>query len=121
MVKLQRCIHEKFTPDKCGCENRHLTFNFHFLLPPFPPPPRDFPPESPNSWHSTLPRSSGSVSAGVVEDGVVTVGDAEVKLRKSKRKKKRSSMIFISEERERINTMDCKRVSELQWEADPEG
>uniref|UniRef100_A0A665TKM2 Dedicator of cytokinesis 2 n=1 Tax=Echeneis naucrates TaxID=173247 RepID=A0A665TKM2_ECHNA len=69
---------------------------------------RDLPPESPISWNSTLPRSSGSVS--IVEGGVVTVGDAEVKLRKSKKKKKRSSMIFITEERERMNTLDCKRV-----------
>lgn len=38
------------------------------------------------------------------------MGDAEVKLRKSKKKKKRSSMIFITEERERTNTLDCKRV-----------
>uniref|UniRef100_A0A665TXD0 Dedicator of cytokinesis 2 n=1 Tax=Echeneis naucrates TaxID=173247 RepID=A0A665TXD0_ECHNA len=68
----------------------------------------DLPPESPISWNSTLPRSSGSVS--IVEGGVVTVGDAEVKLRKSKKKKKRSSMIFITEERERMNTLDCKRV-----------
>lgn len=45
-----------------------------------------------------------------MEEVVVTVGDAEVKLRKSKKKKKRSSMIFISEERERTNTLDCKRV-----------
>lgn len=55
-----------------------------------------------------MQRSSGSVST--VEEGVVTVGDAEVKLRKSKKKKKRSSMIFITEERERTNTLDCKRV-----------
>lgn len=41
---------------------------------------------------------------------MITVGDAEVKLRKSKKKKKRSSMIFISEERERTSTLDCKRV-----------
>lgn len=40
----------------------------------------------------------------------MTVGDAEVRLRKSKKKKKRSSMIFISEERERTSTLDCKRV-----------
>jgi len=50
------------------------------------------------------------VSIGTVEEGVVTVGDAEVKLRKSKKKKKRSSMIFITEERERTSTLDCKRV-----------
>uniref|UniRef100_A0A3Q2TB99 Dedicator of cytokinesis 2 n=1 Tax=Fundulus heteroclitus TaxID=8078 RepID=A0A3Q2TB99_FUNHE len=67
-------------------------------------------PESPNSWSSTLPRSSGSVSVSIGEEGVVTVGDAEVKLRKSKKKKKRSSMIFITEERERTSTLDCKRV-----------
>lgn len=41
---------------------------------------------------------------------MVTVGDAEVRLRKSKKKKKRSSMIFITEERERTSTLDCKRV-----------
>lgn len=75
---------------------------FHLLLS------RDAPPESPVSWNATLPRSSGSVST--VEEGVVTVGDAEVKLRKSKKKKKRSSMIFITEERERTSTLDCKRV-----------
>lgn len=40
------------------------------------------------------------------------MGDAEVKLRKSKKKKKRSSMIFITEERDRTNTLDCKRVRE---------
>uniref|UniRef100_A0A3Q3W6H4 Uncharacterized protein n=1 Tax=Mola mola TaxID=94237 RepID=A0A3Q3W6H4_MOLML len=56
-------------------------------------------------------RSSGSVSTCTSEELVVTVGDAEVKLRKSKKKKKRSSMIFISEERERTSTLDCKRVS----------
>lgn len=44
------------------------------------------------------------------EDLVMTVGDAEVRLRKSKKKKKRSSMIFITEERERTSTLDCKRV-----------
>uniref|UniRef100_A0A8C2Z1P9 Dedicator of cytokinesis 2 n=1 Tax=Cyclopterus lumpus TaxID=8103 RepID=A0A8C2Z1P9_CYCLU len=62
--------------------------------------------ESPSSWSSTLPRSSGSMSASTV----VTVGDAEVKLRKSKKKKKRSSMIFITEERDRTSTLDSKRV-----------
>ncbi|XP_032411020.1 LOW QUALITY PROTEIN: dedicator of cytokinesis 2 [Xiphophorus hellerii] len=71
-------------------------------------------PESPNAWSSTLPRSSGSVSMSIGEEGVVTVGDAEVKLRKSKKKKKRSSMIFISEERERTSTLDCKRLSKKQ-------
>uniref|UniRef100_A0A671UIJ6 Dedicator of cytokinesis 2 n=1 Tax=Sparus aurata TaxID=8175 RepID=A0A671UIJ6_SPAAU len=70
--------------------------------------PRDLPPESPTSW--TLQRSSGSMSASTTEEVVVTVGDAEVKLRKSKKKKKRSSMIFITEERERTSTLDCKRV-----------
>lgn len=40
----------------------------------------------------------------------MTVGDAEVKMRKSKKKKKRSSMIFITEERERTSTLECKRV-----------
>uniref|UniRef100_A0A7N6B3Z0 Dedicator of cytokinesis 2 n=1 Tax=Anabas testudineus TaxID=64144 RepID=A0A7N6B3Z0_ANATE len=68
--------------------------------------------KSPVSWTSTtLPRSSGSVSTSAVEEAVVTVGDAEVRLRKSKKKKKRSSMIFITEERERTSTLDCKRVS----------
>lgn len=39
----------------------------------------------------------------------------QVKLRKSKKKKKqgRSSMIFISEEKERMNTLDLKRVSKI--------
>ncbi|XP_029296967.1 LOW QUALITY PROTEIN: dedicator of cytokinesis 2 [Cottoperca gobio] len=74
---------------------------------------RDFPPESPTSWNATLPRSSGSMSASTAEVEV-TVGDAEVKLRKSKKKKKRSSMIFITEERERMNTMDSKRLSKKQ-------
>uniref|UniRef100_I3JBP7 Dedicator of cytokinesis 2 n=1 Tax=Oreochromis niloticus TaxID=8128 RepID=I3JBP7_ORENI len=70
----------------------------------------DIPPESPVSWSSaTLPRSSGSVSIGE-EGSVMTVGDAEVKMRKSKKKKKRSSMIFITEERERTSTLECKRV-----------
>ncbi|KAM9356802.1 dedicator of cytokinesis 2 [Symphorus nematophorus] len=73
---------------------------------------RDLPPESPTSW--TLQRSSGSVSVNTVEEGVVTVGDAEVRLRKSKKKKKRSSMIFITEERERTSTLDCKRLSKKQ-------
>ncbi|XP_033948316.1 dedicator of cytokinesis protein 2 [Pseudochaenichthys georgianus] len=74
---------------------------------------RDFPPESPTSGSSTLPRSSGSMT-GSLSEGMVTVGDAEVKLRKSKKKKKRSSMIFITEERERIHTMDSKRLSKKQ-------
>uniref|UniRef100_A0A3B4GLD8 Dedicator of cytokinesis 2 n=1 Tax=Pundamilia nyererei TaxID=303518 RepID=A0A3B4GLD8_9CICH len=65
---------------------------------------------SPISWSSaTLPRSSGSVSIGE-EGSMMTVGDAEVKMRKSKKKKKRSSMIFITEERERTSTLECKRV-----------
>ncbi|XP_040029481.2 dedicator of cytokinesis 2 [Gasterosteus aculeatus] len=76
---------------------------------------RDNPPDSPSSWNSTLPRSSGSVSTSVgAGEGMVTVGDAEVKLRKSKKKKKRSSMIFITEERERTQTLDCKRLSKKQ-------
>ncbi|XP_010775051.1 dedicator of cytokinesis protein 2-like [Notothenia coriiceps] len=74
---------------------------------------RDFPPESPTSGNFTLPRSSGSMT-GSISEGLVTVGDAEVKLRKSKKKKKRSSMIFITEERERIHTMDNKRLSKKQ-------
>uniref|UniRef100_A0A8D3CAV6 Dedicator of cytokinesis 2 n=1 Tax=Scophthalmus maximus TaxID=52904 RepID=A0A8D3CAV6_SCOMX len=65
---------------------------------------------SPNSWTSTLQRSSSSLSGTAAEEAVVTVGDTEVKLRKSKKKKKRSSMIFITEERERTSTLDCKRV-----------
>lgn len=44
----------------------------------------------------------------------MTVGDAEVKMRKSKKKKKRSSMIFITEERERTSTLECKRLSKKQ-------
>ncbi|XP_034036941.1 dedicator of cytokinesis protein 2-like isoform X2 [Thalassophryne amazonica] len=66
-------------------------------------------PESPVSWPATLQRSSGSMTA--VDNVVLTVGDAEVKLRRSKKKKKRSSMILITEERERI---DCKRLSKKQ-------
>ncbi|KAJ8246906.1 hypothetical protein GJAV_G00256660 [Gymnothorax javanicus] len=58
----------------------------------------------------TLPRSSGSVS--VVEEG--STGDGEVRLRKSKKRRKRSSMIFISEEKERTNTLDSKRLSKKQ-------
>uniref|UniRef100_A0A672I6K3 Dedicator of cytokinesis 2 n=1 Tax=Salarias fasciatus TaxID=181472 RepID=A0A672I6K3_SALFA len=52
----------------------------------------ELPPESPTSWTS----------------------NTEVKLRKSKKKKKRSSMIFITEERDRTNTLDCKRLSKKQ-------
>ncbi|KAM9795094.1 dedicator of cytokinesis 2 [Neosynchiropus ocellatus] len=77
-------------------------------------PDRDLPPESPVSWSSTLQRSSGSVSSSATEETVVTIGDQEVKLRKSKKKKKRSSMIFISEERERTNTLDSRRLSKKQ-------
>ncbi|KAJ8337912.1 hypothetical protein SKAU_G00368780 [Synaphobranchus kaupii] len=59
----------------------------------------------------TLQRSSGSVS--VVEEGAT--GEGEVRLRKSKKRRKRSSMIFISEEKERTNTLDCnKRLSKKQ-------
>uniref|UniRef100_A0A8C9XBM0 Dedicator of cytokinesis 2 n=1 Tax=Sander lucioperca TaxID=283035 RepID=A0A8C9XBM0_SANLU len=108
-LKLQRCIiHGIFTPEKRG-NDKPTFYPFHLLLTPFLPPPRDLTPESPTSWTSTLPRSSGSLSASAVE-GVVLVGEAEVKLRKSKKKKKRSSMIFITEEREKMNTLDCKRV-----------
>lgn len=78
------------------------------LLILFLPPVRDLPPESPHSW--ILQHSSGSGSANTVEEMVMTVGDTEVKLRKCKKKKKRSSMIFITEERERTSTLDCKRV-----------
>ncbi|KAM3867164.1 dedicator of cytokinesis protein 2-like [Diretmus argenteus] len=74
---------------------------------------RDLPPESPVSRTPTLQRSSGSMSASVVEEGL-TVGDGEVRLRKSKKKKKRSSMIFITEERERTSTLDSKRLSKKQ-------
>lgn len=86
---------------------KHLNLLIKYSDPSFLPP-RDLPPESPTSL--TLQHSSGSMSASAVDDLVVTVGEAEVKLRKSKKKKKRSSMIFISEERERTNTLDCKRV-----------
>ncbi|KAF5891448.1 dedicator of cytokinesis protein 2, partial [Clarias magur] len=60
---------------------------------------------------TSLPHSSGSISV-IDESGV----EVEVKLRKSKKKKKpsRSSMIFISEERERTNTLDLKRLSKKQ-------
>lgn len=59
---------------------------------------------------SIIPRSSGSISV-MDESGV----EVEVKLRKSKKKKKvgRSSMIFISEEKERCSTLD-KRLSKKQ-------
>ncbi|XP_028315160.1 dedicator of cytokinesis 2 isoform X2 [Gouania willdenowi] len=73
-----------------------------------------FPPESPNSWTSTLQRSSGSTSINPAEETSPTVGEGEVKLRKTKKKRKRSSMIFITEERERTNTLDCKRLSKKQ-------
>lgn len=69
---------------------------------------REHPPESPTTWTSTLQRSSGSVST--TEETVVTVGETEVKLRKSRKKKKRSSMIFITEETERTSTLLSKRV-----------
>lgn len=91
-------------------------FTFTFTSSPVDPSgrvsraPRDLPPESPTAF--TLQHSSGSVSTVASEDLVMTVGDAEVRLRKSKKKKKRSSMIFISEERERTSTLDCKRVRE---------
>ncbi|KAG7465378.1 hypothetical protein MATL_G00175820 [Megalops atlanticus] len=62
-------------------------------------------PESSAPPTPTLPRASGSIS--VVEEG-------EVRLRKSKKRKKRSSMIFISEEKERTSTLDCKRLSKKQ-------
>ncbi|XP_060771126.1 dedicator of cytokinesis protein 2 [Neoarius graeffei] len=60
---------------------------------------------------TTLPHSSGSVSV-IDESGT----EVEVKLRKSKKKKKQSrgSMIFISEEKERISTLDLKRLSKKQ-------
>ena len=54
-----------------------------------------------------LQHSSGSVS--VTEEGG---SEGTVKLRKSKKGRKRSSMIFISEERERTSTLDSKRVRE---------
>uniref|UniRef100_A0A673VVE6 Dedicator of cytokinesis 2 n=1 Tax=Salmo trutta TaxID=8032 RepID=A0A673VVE6_SALTR len=57
----------------------------------------------------TLQRSSGSMSMG--EEGGA---DGEVKLRKSKKKRKRSSMIFIPEERDRTNTLDSKRVRDME-------
>ena len=63
-----------------------------------------------------MERSSGSLSVTTVEEGVVQVGDTEVKMRKSKKKKKRNSMIFITEERERTNTLGCKRVRiSISW------
>uniref|UniRef100_W5LA00 Dedicator of cytokinesis 2 n=1 Tax=Astyanax mexicanus TaxID=7994 RepID=W5LA00_ASTMX len=60
---------------------------------------------------TSLPHSSGSISV-IDESGV----EVEVKLRRSKKKKKqgRGSMIFISEEKERTNTLDCKRLSKKQ-------
>ncbi|KAM6953621.1 dedicator of cytokinesis 2 [Aplochiton taeniatus] len=67
-------------------------------------PESGFPPEAP-----PLPRSSdcGNVAEEVGADG-------EVKLRKSKKRRKRSSMIFITEERERTCTLDSKRLSKKQ-------
>ncbi|XP_035265264.1 dedicator of cytokinesis protein 2 isoform X1 [Anguilla anguilla] len=67
-------------------------------------------PESPTPRTPTLQRSSGSVSA--VEEGAT--GEGEVRLRKSKKRQKRSSMIFISEEKERTSTLDSKRLSKKQ-------
>ncbi|KAG9346554.1 hypothetical protein JZ751_006865 [Albula glossodonta] len=66
-------------------------------------------PEFPAPRTPTLQRSSGSIS--VVEEGVT---EGEVRLRKSKKRRKRSSMIFISEEKERTNTLECKRLSKKQ-------
>ncbi|KAK6298793.1 hypothetical protein J4Q44_G00303030 [Coregonus suidteri] len=57
----------------------------------------------------TLQRSSGSVSMG--DEGGA---EGEVKLRNSKKRRKRSSMIFIPEERDRTNTLDSKRLSKKQ-------
>ncbi|XP_064810528.1 dedicator of cytokinesis protein 2-like [Oncorhynchus masou masou] len=57
----------------------------------------------------TLQRSSGSVS--MVDEGGA---EGEVKLRNSKRRRKRSSMIFIPEERDRTNTLDSKWLSKKQ-------
>uniref|UniRef100_A0AAY5KYF2 Dedicator of cytokinesis 2 n=1 Tax=Esox lucius TaxID=8010 RepID=A0AAY5KYF2_ESOLU len=71
-------------------------------------PPSGLPDNAPPQY-PTLQRSAGSVSVG--DEGVA---EGEVKLRKSKRKKKRSSMIFIQEERDRTHTMDSKRVRETQ-------
>ncbi|XP_062332902.1 dedicator of cytokinesis protein 2 [Osmerus eperlanus] len=56
-----------------------------------------------------LQHSSGSVSTA--DEGGLEGG---VKLRKSKRGRKRSSMIFITEERERTSTLDSKRLSKKQ-------
>uniref|UniRef100_A0A673WDT9 Dedicator of cytokinesis 2 n=1 Tax=Salmo trutta TaxID=8032 RepID=A0A673WDT9_SALTR len=64
----------------------------------------------------TLQRSSGSVSVG--DEGGA---DGEVKLRNSKRRRKRSSMIFIPEERDRTNTLDSKWVRESGKERDRQG
>ncbi|KAL6474053.1 hypothetical protein MHYP_G00176140 [Metynnis hypsauchen] len=60
---------------------------------------------------TSLPRSSGSIS--VVDD---TGHEHEVRLRSKKKKQKqgRGSMIFISEEKERTSTLDCKRLSKKQ-------
>ncbi|KAL4631173.1 dedicator of cytokinesis protein 2 [Arapaima gigas] len=64
--------------------------------------------ETQSSWTHTLERTSGSISV-TDESGT----EVEVRLRKSKRRKKRSSMI-IPEEKERISPIDCKRLSKKQ-------
>ncbi|XP_072573617.1 dedicator of cytokinesis protein 2 [Paramormyrops kingsleyae] len=64
--------------------------------------------ESPGSWTSTTHRGGGSVS--VPEEAT---SEGEVKLRRSKKRKKISSMIFITEEKERASTID-RRLSKKQ-------
>ncbi|MBN3322317.1 DOCK2 protein, partial [Atractosteus spatula] len=63
-------------------------------------------PESPSSRAPPRPEDGGMVAEEPVE--------GEVRLRKSKKKRKRSSMIFISEERERQSTLDTRRLSKKQ-------
>ncbi|KAL0974067.1 hypothetical protein UPYG_G00214930 [Umbra pygmaea] len=63
---------------------------------------------------SGLPDNTANIlqpPGGMGDEGVA---EGEVKLRKSKKKKKRSSMIFIPEERDRTNTLDSKRLSKKQ-------
>ncbi|CAB1337106.1 unnamed protein product, partial [Coregonus sp. 'balchen'] len=74
---------------------------------------------------STRPRSvlrsfrQSIISISSLQGGSVSMGDeggaeGEVKLRNSKKRRKRSSMIFIPEERDRTNTLDSKRLSKKQ-------
>ncbi|MBN3301172.1 DOCK2 protein, partial [Amia calva] len=74
---------------------------------PTKPHPESFmPPESPAPRVQLRREDAGMLA----EEG----GEGEVKLRKSKKRKKRSSVIFIGEERERQSTLNTKRLSKKQ-------